>query len=74
MAGPKENRVKVAEKKETGKFHGSPDGGPERISKKRTKIKAKTRHGMEKHRKDKVKSKPKSKKSTVKADNEEYLI
>ncbi|GJU70351.1 hypothetical protein Tco_1256610 [Tanacetum coccineum] len=28
MAGPKENRVKVAEKEETGKFHGSPDGGP----------------------------------------------
>ncbi|GJU42219.1 hypothetical protein Tco_1195176 [Tanacetum coccineum] len=26
MAGPKENRVKVAEKDETGKFHGSPDG------------------------------------------------
>ncbi|GJV55182.1 hypothetical protein Tco_1456187 [Tanacetum coccineum] len=48
----------------------------ERISKKRTKNEAKTRHGMEKHKKDKVKSKPKSKKSTVKvkADNEEYLI
>ncbi|GKE11720.1 hypothetical protein Tco_1415271 [Tanacetum coccineum] len=48
----------------------------ERISKKRTKNKAKTKHGMEKHGKDKVKSKPKSKKSTVKvkADNEEYLI
>ncbi|GJZ18199.1 hypothetical protein Tco_0554322 [Tanacetum coccineum] len=28
MAGPKENKVKVAEKEETGKFHGSPDGGP----------------------------------------------
>ncbi|GJS34551.1 hypothetical protein Tco_0532933 [Tanacetum coccineum] len=28
MAGPKENRVKVVEKEETGKFHGSPDGGP----------------------------------------------
>ncbi|GJY88474.1 hypothetical protein Tco_0503102 [Tanacetum coccineum] len=28
MAGPKENRVKVAEKEETGKFCGSPDGGP----------------------------------------------
>ncbi|GJV82220.1 hypothetical protein Tco_1518090, partial [Tanacetum coccineum] len=26
MAGPKENRVKVAEKEETGKFRGSPDG------------------------------------------------
>ncbi|GJT65751.1 hypothetical protein Tco_1017231 [Tanacetum coccineum] len=28
MAGPKENMVKVAEKEETGKFRGSPDGGP----------------------------------------------
>ncbi|GJR40874.1 retrovirus-related pol polyprotein from transposon TNT 1-94 [Tanacetum coccineum] len=36
----------------------------ERISKKRTKNEAKTKHGMEKHGKDKVKSKPKSKKST----------
>ncbi|GJU90357.1 hypothetical protein Tco_1302780, partial [Tanacetum coccineum] len=62
-----------------------------RISDKKTKNQAKndkTKHGMEKHGKDKVKSKPKSKKSTkvkemvsskkstvkVKADNEEYLI
>nr|GEW08665.1 hypothetical protein [Tanacetum cinerariifolium] len=28
MAGPKENKVKVAEKEETGKFHGSLNGGP----------------------------------------------
>ncbi|GJU28085.1 hypothetical protein Tco_1166706 [Tanacetum coccineum] len=28
MGWTKENRVKVAEKEETGKFHGSPDGGP----------------------------------------------
>nr|GEU58434.1 hypothetical protein [Tanacetum cinerariifolium] len=28
MVGPKGNRVKVAEKEETGKFHGSFDGGP----------------------------------------------
>ncbi|GJX22964.1 hypothetical protein Tco_0227409 [Tanacetum coccineum] len=28
MAGPKENRVKVAEKEETGKFRDSPYGGP----------------------------------------------
>nr|GEW88833.1 reverse transcriptase domain-containing protein [Tanacetum cinerariifolium] len=28
MAGPKENRFKVVEKDETGKFRGSPDGGP----------------------------------------------
>ncbi|GJW22484.1 hypothetical protein Tco_0033106 [Tanacetum coccineum] len=40
-----------------------------RISEKRTKNKAKTdktEHGMEKHGKDKVKSKPKTKKSIVK--------
>ncbi|GJT69085.1 hypothetical protein Tco_1028371 [Tanacetum coccineum] len=28
MVGPKESRVKVAEKEETGKFRCSPDGGP----------------------------------------------
>ncbi|GKB94934.1 hypothetical protein Tco_0981071, partial [Tanacetum coccineum] len=28
MVVPKGNRVKVAEKEETGKFDGSPDGGP----------------------------------------------
>nr|GEV69923.1 hypothetical protein [Tanacetum cinerariifolium] len=28
MAGPEENRVKVAEKEETRKSHSSPDGGP----------------------------------------------
>nr|GEV98798.1 hypothetical protein [Tanacetum cinerariifolium] len=28
MDGPKENRVKVSKKEETGKFHGFPDGGP----------------------------------------------
>ncbi|GKA55470.1 hypothetical protein Tco_0754419, partial [Tanacetum coccineum] len=27
MTGPKENRLKVAEKEETRKFRGSPDGG-----------------------------------------------
>ncbi|GKA69715.1 hypothetical protein Tco_0775779 [Tanacetum coccineum] len=37
MAGPKENRVKVAEKEETGKFHGSPDGGP--VNLRRLKLK-----------------------------------
>nr|GEW00952.1 hypothetical protein [Tanacetum cinerariifolium] len=31
MVGPKENKVKVAEKEETGKFCGSPDGGPEEM-------------------------------------------
>ncbi|GKA34175.1 hypothetical protein Tco_0720604, partial [Tanacetum coccineum] len=28
MAGPKENRLKVAEKEEAGKFCGSPDDCP----------------------------------------------
>ncbi|GJT00060.1 zinc finger MYM-type protein 1-like protein [Tanacetum coccineum] len=32
MAGPKENRVRVAEKEKAGKFCGSPDGGPMRIN------------------------------------------